>query len=375
MIALRKENAHITELLEFKEKEYQEWCRQRDQQQQQTRQQGTPTAGVRQTPGTARQSNSKTNGVTPVHNRSEGGSSARSDKRKSAAVEKFNNFPTFDGTGDVDEFIDAFLCIVEAKEMDEQQQAVILRMCVKGKAARVINNIKDSSNKIPVQLYALRSRFGTKKSFTTVANELKEMRRRPMQSVEDFAGDVEDVAHRAAMPDQKRGELCRSTFVSGLNNLAMAHYIDKHDEKKDSIEHALFLAKNYEFEFGTATSTDAGSTERRVVVKSSTAGGTKAVDMISPVTASQVATIQGEDPPKQTLTDIMTDFTKNFSEFRKEQSGFVSRWNETERDRARSARGDSSRGGNGRGGSGRGRGGGGGDTKIVAVTSEPGTQA
>lgn len=246
-------------------------------------------------------------------------------------IKKFNCYPTFDGSTDVEEFIDTFQCIVDAKKMNEEQARFLLRTCVKGKASRSISKLKNNNGTVAEMIVALRSRHGVRRSFTTVANDLKKMVRRANQTVEAFASDIEDVAYRASMTDEQRSVLTRNAFVSGLNHSAMAHYIDKRDQEKDDLEKALDLAKDYEYEFGATTSdsTTASRLSLQPAMASAPAVKTMAVNT-SPDTHAHAAAITGEQP-RQTLTSIMEKFIADFAEFRKEQSSFIARWDEAGR--------------------------------------------
>ena len=176
-------------------------------------------------------------------------------------VEKYNTWPTFDGTGDVEVFLDQITTICEAKGLDDKRKRFILRAQLRGDAAsapelRVEN---DENITFAGMKEVLRSRYSQFKSFATVTNDLRKLIRKPKQSIIEFARLVEQTADKAKMTPAQRQLKCRDAFVTGINHQAMQHYIEHNDPDKVSLNEARRLAIAYEHEFGTDAATDVGT--------------------------------------------------------------------------------------------------------------------
>lgn len=156
--------------------------------------------------------------------------------------------PTYDGTGDVERFIQRFDGVRKAQQYGEREAVLTLSICLKGKAEPCGSTKEDAT---VASVYAnLRSRFGTLCTFSSVSSELRQMRWKLPQSIQDFAAQVQDTADKIDMPPKQYSVLTRDAFVTGLGHPHMAHYINSRDTVKEDLMTAVDLAKQYVQEYG-----------------------------------------------------------------------------------------------------------------------------
>lgn len=159
--------------------------------------------------------------------------------------------PDFDGTGDVDAFLNRFDSVRVTQRWSDQDAVLMLSLSLKGKAEPV-GSVKPGTTY--TQMVAqLRSRYGSLCTFSSVTHELRQMRWKKQQSLQDFAAEVQDTANKVKMPPTQYAVLTRDTFVTGLNQPHMAHYINSKDEAKEDLMVAVDWAKKYIQEHGPVT--------------------------------------------------------------------------------------------------------------------------
>ena len=80
-----------------------------------------------------------------------------------------------------------------------------------------------------------------------VERELRRIRRKPDQTLQDLADEIREVSRKTHMDEDRREQLTRSAFMGALdeNNL-MVNYIDKRDPERESLASALEIAERYE---------------------------------------------------------------------------------------------------------------------------------
>ena len=183
-------------------------------------------------------------------------------------LDKYNNYPTFDGTGCVQTFIDQLSEMLEAKQMDESGRKLIFRGQLRGKAAKAPELKYENNANITFKgmCDALKHRFTKLKSYAWVTSEMRKLIRLPKEGIETFATRVEELADLAVMTTEQRQLKCRDAFVTGINHSKMQHYIEHKDEFKVSLRDALALARDYEHEFGSDISVDTGTSRLEVPV-------------------------------------------------------------------------------------------------------------
>ena len=158
--------------------------------------------------------------------------------------------PQFDGTTDVEAYLAKFDRVCHIQSLTDDEAVTIMILSLRGKAESAVRDSEGMTYQQVKDL--LRERFGQICTYSSVSRELRHVRWRESQSLQDFAAEVIDIGNKVDMPREQYDILTRHAFVSGLHFPHMAHYIDSHDDDKQhsSVTAALSLARQYIREHG-----------------------------------------------------------------------------------------------------------------------------
>ena len=176
--------------------------------------------------------------------------SRRTSSRKQAQ-ERGINMPTFKGTNWV-AFQIKFATYCGRYDLDDEEKLERLKMALEDNACRVLYSRDPSAWTYKELMKALENRYGHSKSYPMVERELRRIRRKQGQTLQDLADEIREVSRKTHMDEDRREQLTRSAFMGALDddNL-MIHYIDKRDPERESLASALEIAERYERENGT----------------------------------------------------------------------------------------------------------------------------
>ena len=164
--------------------------------------------------------------------------------------EKGIYMPTFDGT-DWITFQIQFDTFCERYQLSDAERLSRLKLALEGAAARVLHSCEPSAWTLQSLLQALEMRYGQIKSYPLVERELRRVRRRPNQTLQDLHDEILAVSRKADMQEAQRCRLTRLAFMGALDDdIKLIHFIDKHDPQRASMATALKYAIQYERENG-----------------------------------------------------------------------------------------------------------------------------
>ena len=180
-------------------------------------------------------------------------SSSRTGRRRGKV-----NLPTFDGT-DYPVFRQLFMANADTFAWSETEKLQYLLGALRGPAKAILTLMDDQNVTYQRLLDMLEDRYGASKSYTDIVDQMKELKRKPTQSLYDFVIDVKRMLRRTQVTDEERGRLARHYFVQGLPNREQRAYVDRKDKARNDVIKALSLAQKWERRHSTMA--DVASTE------------------------------------------------------------------------------------------------------------------
>ena len=160
--------------------------------------------------------------------------------------------PVFKGTNWV-AFQIKFDTFCKRYRMDDEEKLERLKLALEDTACRVLYSRDPDSWTFPELMSALESRYGHCQSYPMVERDLRRIKRKPQQTLQDLADEIREVSRKTQMLEHQRDQLTRSAFMGALDDdTQMIHYIDKRDPDRKSLASALAIAERYERENGSA---------------------------------------------------------------------------------------------------------------------------
>ena len=171
---------------------------------------------------------------------------------KPRATERGIAMPVFRGTNWV-AFQIKFATYCKRYELDDDDKLERLKLALEDTACRVLYSRDPQAWTYQELMKALENRYGHSKSYPMVERELRRIKRRPGQTLQELADEIREVSRKTYMEEQTRDQLTRSAFMGALDDdTQMIHYIDKRDPARASLASALEIAERYERENGSA---------------------------------------------------------------------------------------------------------------------------
>ena len=137
--------------------------------------------------------------------------------------------------------------------LDDDEKLERLKLALEDTACRVLYSRDPKAWTYSELMKALENRYGHSMSYPMVERELRHIKRKPGQSLQDLADEIREVSRKTFMKKQVRDHLTRSAFMVALDDdTQMIHYIDKRDPTRESLATALEIAERYERENGSS---------------------------------------------------------------------------------------------------------------------------
>ena len=171
---------------------------------------------------------------------------------KPRAMERGIAMPIFKGTNWV-AFQIKFATYCGRYGLDDEEKLERLKLALEDTACRVLYSRDPGAWTYSELIKALENRYGHSKSYPMVERELRRIKRKPGQSLQDLADEIREVSRKTFMKEHVRDHLTRSAFMGALDDdTQMIHYIDKRDPTRESLSTALDIAERYERENGSS---------------------------------------------------------------------------------------------------------------------------
>ena len=146
--------------------------------------------------------------------------------------------PEYDGSSDVEGFIDNFLGVMDANNWTPAIALLHLRSCLRGSA-------RDAARGATLReaLQSLRNRFDVTES--QARDQLLTLRYDGRQNLHEWGAEVERLTHRAfgRAPEALRGELAREAFRNSLNNCELQQHLL--NARGNSVQELVVAAQAY----------------------------------------------------------------------------------------------------------------------------------
>ena len=186
-------------------------------------------------------------------------------EEKPRATERGITMPVFKGDNWV-AFQIKFATYCNRYQLDDYDKLDRLKMALEDTACRVLYSRDPELWTYQELMKALENRYGHSKSYPMVERELRRIKRKPSQTLQDLADEIREISRKTHMEEHTRDQLTRSAFMGALDDdTQMIHYIDKRDPARESLASALEIAERYERQNGStvadmATRLDAAQT-------------------------------------------------------------------------------------------------------------------
>ena len=236
--------------------------------------------------------------------------SSTAHEPKPRATERGIAMPVFKGANWV-AFQIKFATYCNRYELDDEEKLERLKLALEDTACRVLYSRDPEAWTYKELIKALENRYGHSKSYPMVERELRRIKRRPGQTLQDLADEIREVSRKTYMEEHIRDQLTRSAFMGALDDdTQMIHYIDKRDPARASLASALDIAERYERENGSAvadmaTRLDAAQTADATHTVAAYGTGP------SPLTKQVNQNTQILQDVQQTLKTVLQTLTKN----------------------------------------------------------------
>ena len=158
--------------------------------------------------------------------------------------------PTFNGKH-FHIFKEMFLATARDAGWSEEEKDKQLRYALRGDAKLVLGQLGSSENWTCAKIFPMLEEVhaGTK-SYVTVQAEMNGMKRKPDQTIHEFATQVREAARPARVSAEERDYLVRSVFTLGLSDYPdMVTFIDRESKSVRESQEAIDLAVRYERDY------------------------------------------------------------------------------------------------------------------------------
>ena len=158
--------------------------------------------------------------------------------------------PTFNGKH-FHIFKEMFLATARDAGWSDEEKDKQLRYALRGDAKLVLGQLGSSENWTCDKIFPILEEVHARtKSYVTVQNEMNGMKRRPDQTIHEFATQVREAARPARVSAEERDYLVRSVFTLGLSDYPdMVTFIDRESKSVRDSQEAIDLAVRYERDY------------------------------------------------------------------------------------------------------------------------------
>lgn len=156
--------------------------------------------------------------------------------------------PTFNGQN-FHVFRPMFDSIVAATGWNEEQRNLQLQSAMRGEARTTMMLLRPDRWTYDNIMTLMETHFVKTTSYADVQTEVFLMKRKPNQTLRQFAVAIKIACQKAMLPEAECERLARQAFVLGLSDYPeLRGYIERKDKQKDNLQSALDIALNWERE-------------------------------------------------------------------------------------------------------------------------------
>jgi hypothetical protein len=147
-----------------------------------------------------------------------------------------------------DDFIEHFESLGEACKWSDAVKLQMLLMSLEGKPRGYAKREKDQPHSYDIVRRRLQHRYGTKQTTFEIRRQLREARREPHETLEEFADRLQEIAQQGSIDERDRDELFYWAYLQSLDDMPkMQNHIENAhtSNRRMQLSELLNLSREY----------------------------------------------------------------------------------------------------------------------------------